>query len=90
MCSETCLDGKSLAVVLLSLIMKSLIIQMPGVPGPAGPPAVIPVEERRPGPASVIRATALRVTWAVLEPVLKLKIVTTLTKVVFPVFILIS
>ena len=60
---------------------------MPGVLGAAGRPAVTPVEVTSPGPASVSRATVSRVTQAVLEIVLTLKIVSTPTQVFFVIFI---
>ena len=40
---------------------------MPGVLGAAGVPAVIPVEDTSPGPATVSKETALSTTQAVLE-----------------------
>ena len=61
---------------------------MPGVLGAAGHPAVTPVEVTSPGPASVSRVTVSRVTPAVLEIVLKLKIVSTPTQVFFLIFYL--
>ena len=54
---------------------------MPGVLGAAGVPAVTPVEETSPGPDCVSRATVPRVILAVLELVLRQRLVTTLTKV---------
>ena len=58
------------------------LTKITGVPGAAGVPAVIPVEETSQGPGSVSKETVLRVTQAVLELVLRLKLVSTPTKVV--------
>ena len=64
------------------LSILSLVIQITGVLGAAGVPAVIPVVDTSPGHGSVIGVTVLLVTLAVLELAQRLKIVITLTKVV--------
>ena len=62
------------------------LCKITGVPGAAGVPAVIPVEETSQGPGSVSRATVPRVNLAVLELVLKQKLVRTPTKVVIHIY----
>ena len=76
------MDGDAVELVIISHISHSLICEITGVPGAAGVPAVIPVEETSQGPGSVSKETVLRVTQAVLELVLRLKLVSTPTKVV--------
>ena len=76
------MDGDTVELVIISHVSHSLICKITTVPGAAGVPAVIPVEETSPGPGSVSKETVLRVTQAVLELVLRLKLVSTPTKVV--------
>ena len=58
-----------------------------GARGAPGVPAVTPVEVTSPGPGTVSEATVPRVNLAVLELVLKLKLVSTPTKVVIHILL---
>ena len=80
------MDGDTVELVIISHVSHSLISKITGVPGAAGVPAVIPVEETSQGPGSVSRATVPRVNLAVLELVLKQKLVRTPTKVVIHIY----
>ena len=63
-----------------------LMVQITTVLGAAGAPAVIPVEVTSPGLGCVLEATVTRVNLAVLELVLKQKLVPTPTKVVIQIY----
>ena len=80
------MEGDIVELVIISHVSHSLICKITGVPGAAGVPAVIPVEETSQGPGSVSKETVLRVTQAVLELVLRLKLVRTPTKVVIHIY----
>ena len=72
----------------LILIIKTILIQINGIPGVAGATAAIPAEDTSPEAATVSRVTALLTTQAVLERLHRPWTVIMLTKVVFTEFMI--